>query len=209
MNSTRSLSSRRTTIGIVTFAAMLVVAGSATSEAPSETASASPQRAVEVDLTGAHLDKRKFLAGLSMLGKSVEQDVEILRKMTGHTFNPKPMQGRFPDGERRFRETAPLFKNSPMFISGTYWYRIYEGNRFHSSVGIVFDQKAECISAQDLEAVLGAPTRVISAKEAAGKGLGPSPIWTIIYVYPTGGSSVFAFSTSLCANDVTFSSLRK
>jgi len=168
---------------------------------------AQEKSAVEVDLTGAHLDKRKFLLGIPLLGKSLDQDVEVLRKLTGHQFDPKPQKGAFPGGEKRYQETAPLFKTSPMLINGSYSYRVDDKGRFHSSTGLVFDAKAVCITVEDLASTYGPPTRIVSVGETRhGKGLGPSYVSSAIYYYSSGGRAVFAFSTAVCANDLTHSS---
>ena len=206
---TRDSLMQRLAWGVAALAVALVTVGCAASEAPRADASASQQRAAEVDLTGAHLDKRKFLLGISMLGKSVEQDIELLRMMTGHTFEPKEAGYRMSDGSRRFRAIAPLSKNSPMLIGGGYSYTVGPGGAINSmSTDFVFNKKAECISVEDLESVYGPPTQVIPKGLARRKGLGPSYIWSVIYDYSSGGQAVFTFSTDVCVNDVVHSSVQ-
>jgi len=175
-----------------------------------EVASEARSSATDTDLTGANLDKRKFLLGTGtyVLGRSVAEDIELLRKLTGHTFQPTEERDKFPNGERQLSSTAPLFKYSPMFINGTYWYRVPVGGTYHSAYSIAFNTKNVCITVQDLEEVLGVPTRVVRRDEVRGKGLGPSDVWQVFYDTPSGGRSIFAFTTAICANDLSHSSIR-
>jgi len=159
--------------------------------------------AAEVDLTGAHLDKRKFLLGVSMLGKSVARDIEILREITGHTFEPKEEKGSMPDGAKQFRSYALHFKDSSLLINGRYEYRIHPDAGYLPGVSLSFNTKAVCYRVEDLEAVLGRPTRIVSAGEISAKGSGPSYVWNVIYDHAWGVRSIFAFATASCASYVS------
>ena len=190
---------------------VLVCTACVAQDTPGTAQSVKPQTpAAEIDLTGAQLDKRKFLLGISMLGKSVEQDIELLRKMTGHTFQFKEDGLPLTNGSTRFRAIAPLSKNSPMLIGGGYSYTVAPDGTINSmSTDFVFNKKIECITVEDLESAYGRPTRIVSAAEAARKATGPSYVWNVIYDHPGGTRSVFFFGTALCSNDVVHSSIQK
>lgn len=162
-----------------------------------------------IDLTDVSRDKRKFLIAVSMLGQSLKADLDLLQKMTGYRFDPKPEPSNPPPGERRFRESAPLFRTSALLISGTFWYRLYDDDRYHSVTGLRFNKDTICITTADLHDLFGPPSLVDRKGPLHGKGLGPSGIWTVVYRYPSGMQSVFAFSTDVCVNDVTHSSIPK
>ncbi|MGH8619315.1 MAG: hypothetical protein ACREUW_16615 [Burkholderiales bacterium] len=167
------------------------------------------QRVTVPDLAGAHLDKRRLLLGVSMLGESIEQDIEVLRQMTGHIFEPKQTEGSLPDGGKQYRSFAPYFKASPLLKYGRYEYRIYADGRYRPAMSLDFNQEAVCYRMEDLESILGAPTRVRYAAEIPNKLTGPSPIWAAIYEYPSGAWSVFSFATAVCSSSVSYFSIKK
>ena len=197
-------------IGALTLAAMLIAAGCVTAETPlAGKPSSQQQGAAEVDLTGAHLNKRKFLIGISMLGKSVERDIEILRKITGYTFQPDKGEGLLlSDGSRRFSAFAPQFKDNPMLVNGRYSYTVASNGVVHSNASFVLNKEIACIKTDEVESVLGLPTRIITKQEARRKGLGPSDVWHLVYDYPPATRVYFAFVTGLCVNDITQTSNR-
>lgn len=180
--------------GIAVFAVVLLAVGCATTDDPT-----TQQRAAEPDLTGAHLDKRKFLIGVSMLGQSVEKDIKILRNITGHTFVPKQEEQSYSQERKWYRSFEQLNQTSPMLLTGSHDYYVDHDLRYRPGIRILFDRPSTCVSAEDVTSVLGAPTRTTTRKDMRAKGLGPNDIANIIYSRPNQLRLVFSFQTAVCA----------
>ena len=147
-------------------------------------------------------DKWDVLRALPTLGQSLQSDIRILHRITGYTFDPG-QPDVLPNGEKRYRQVAPLFKTNPIFINGSIEYRLDQAGKYCAWLGLVFNQKNVCITTQDIESILGNPTVIDRKGGTHGRGLGPSDIWSVVYVHSHGRRSIFAFSTSLCLNDLS------
>jgi hypothetical protein len=154
-----------------------------------------------VDLTDARADKRALVVAISLLGRSLEDDLEILHKITGVRLVPKPLPGSFPPGESRHFAFAADFAAAPMLISSRFGYRTDASGRYTSSTNFVFAEPTVCISVDDLKAALGVPTEVITKPDSPHfRGKGPSDVWYVTYNHASRSRTVFVFSTALCAN---------
>ena len=187
--------------GVAACAVALVVVGCATSEAQRADAPTAQPRAAEPDLTGAHLDKHKFLLGVSMLGKSPEQDKELLYKITGKVFEPKPSDGKLPPGEKAFVEDIQNLRDSPMLITGGYAYNLSDERGYRPDIYIGIERKAVCITVEDVTAVMGAPTRIWKTYETTPHRMqGPTDIGAISYIRHNNIRLAFIYNAALCAD---------
>lgn len=159
------------------------------------------------ELEPVHSDKRALLTTISRLGASQSQDIDLMRKVTRVTFAPKEI----PDAFWRNCEFVGYFPQAPTLINGQYCYRIDENGRYQSAVRLTFNQKALCITIEDLESILGKPTRYHTVAEAIHPGhSGPGYITGVTYQYPTSPRTHFSISTTTyCVSDVSISSYQK
>lgn len=187
-------------ISAVIFSLALLLAGMSTSRAQDTS-----QRAVEPDLTGAHLDKRKFLLGLSMLGKSARQDVDLLSKLTGVKVEPKPVAPRAGKGiEESFRAFIRLQEKDRISGNTDYWYGVLQNNGYRVFIASELEYEVNCIRFEDLIDVLGQPSEMPKRPPTAhGIVQGPSNVWIAQYSLAFGRKLLFRFLTQECASSLS------
>lgn len=208
-NRNRSVPDRpaRLVLAVLALITSLLTSCAAPPASPPETDVGPTSRVLEnIDLTDAHRDKRKFLAAIPLLGRSLDSDLATLEKMTQRRFKPRPQSRLTPEGEIRHHAAEAGFSPPALVTNGVFEYRT-RGNTYRSSVAFSFNRDVVCIRLDDLEAALGRPTRVITEPDSPhARGTGPSDVWYVVYRFLSGGRLVFTFSTAVCANSVTFAS---
>ncbi len=193
---------------VTAFAVALVTVGCATSEAQRAEMPAAQQRAAEPDLTGAHLDKRKFLLAASMLGRSAMRDIELLSTMTGAKVEPKPDKApSFQGVEKTFQTLIPLIANDRVPGSTSYVYGFTARGDYVPSLAVYLQKEFACIRVEDLNAALGPPERVLT-KHPSPHAIktGPIDVWSIRYVLSGGHYATFYFDTQECAGSLSVNS---
>lgn len=200
MTKTRDSLIQRFEWAVAALVLALIAVGCAASEGPRADAPNSQQR--EVGLTGAHLDKRKFLLAASMLGVSPERDIELLSVMTGVKVEPKPEdKPSFRGVERTFQALIPLRGNDRIPGSTSYVYGVNtKGDYYTPSIALYIQKEFACIRVEDLTSALGPPEKVLTYPPSPhAKKTGPIDVWTVRYVFASGRNATFNFDTQVCA----------
>ena len=150
-------------------------------------------------------DKRDFLTTILELGKSKSYDLELMTKLTGAALEPKEISAAF------WRNCAFSPSKIPTFTYASYCYRIDESGRYQSAIRFGLNEKLLCITLDDLESILGRPSRYHTVAEQRHPGrTGPGYITGAAYEHATRPRAYFSLSTSsYCVTDVAHSSYRK
>ena len=124
--------------------------------APEPQAAAS-QAAQLPDLTGAHVDKRKFLLAATLLGSSEQRDKSLIATMTGAEVPQKTSDDRPPQGKTR---ASASFGRGRVAMRFTYDYLTHADGRYAGSMAFGFDTQHSCIGIDDIVAAFGPPSRL-------------------------------------------------
>ena len=172
---------------------------------PLACAQTQPQTAISNDGHPA-AGKRELLNAMARLGTSQSQDTELILKITGVTVTPKEIPGAF----WRNCGFVAHFPQVQTILNGRFCYRTDEHGRYQSATRFTFNQKVLCITIEDLQSLLGNPTRWHTVAEAIHPGRsGPGYITGLTYQYSKYRFHFSISTSTYCATAVYHSSYQK